>query len=79
VWCVVGDCLEKSGVMSPEDGEITAPKHAEFMYKIVHINYRIVYLSVLGELFTSRSLTSVTNVDVSLVKRQMRLQFLLNI
>jgi len=35
----------------PVDGEIIATKHVAATYKIVRINYRIVHLLVLHELF----------------------------
>jgi len=37
----------------PEDGEIIAPKHVGSMQNIVSINYKIVHLFVLQELFPS--------------------------
>jgi hypothetical protein len=39
------------------NGVIIAPKHVGSMYKIVRINYRIVHLLVLRELFTSSQCT----------------------
>ena len=45
--------VKKFWCQLPEDGEITAPKHVGSMQNIVSINYKIVHLFVLQELFTS--------------------------
>jgi len=45
--------VKKFWCQLPEDGEIIAPKHVGRVHYIVSINYQIVRLFVLQELFTS--------------------------
>ena len=52
--------LKKFWRQLPLNGAIIAPKHVVTMYKIVRINYRILQLLVLRELFTSPHRTEET-------------------
>jgi hypothetical protein len=52
VTYLIALCFKNIWCQLPEDGDIIVPKHVEAMEKTVHLNYRIVLLLVLQELFT---------------------------
>jgi hypothetical protein len=60
--------LKKFCCQLTEDGEIMAPKHVGSMQNIVGINYKIVHLFVLQELFTSLRKLNHSQIQKAVLK-----------